>query len=108
MALDPKEAARQNTGGRYVQDGGEIPRITIDSLGLPSLGFLKLDVEGSEPFALMGARETLKRCRPIVLFEDKYHWIRYGLRPDAVEAVLRQAGYRSLARAGGDAIWGPA
>lgn len=108
MALDPKEIARQNTGGRYVQDGGEIPRITIDSLALPSLGFLKLDVEGSEPLALMGARATLARCRPIVLFEDKHHWTRYGMRPDAVETILRQASYRSLARAGGDAIWGPA
>lgn len=107
MALDPKELARQNTGGRYVQDGGEIPRITIDYLNLRSLGFLKLDVEGSEPLVLQGARLTLERCRPIVLYEDKAHWSRYGLPGDAVETILRKAHYGPIARAGRDAIWVP-
>jgi FkbM family methyltransferase len=107
--LDPRAAALKNTGARFVQDGSEIPRVTIDSLALPSLGFLKLDIEGSEPLALEGARETLQRCRPIVLFECKGFWRdRYHLPVDAPQQVLMRVGYRQLTVAGKDLIWGPA
>lgn len=108
MALDKKQAARGNTGGRYVVSGGTIPVERIDDWNLPHLGFLKLDVEGSEPFALAGAVETLKRCRPIVLFEDKAFWQRYGLPKFAPQDFLMGIGYRFLASVGRDAIWGPA
>lgn len=43
---------------------------TLDSLSLPSLGLLKVDVEGSEPQVLRGARETIQRCRPILYVEN--------------------------------------
>jgi FkbM family methyltransferase len=112
MALDARAAELQNTGGRYVQEAVNgsvsIPRITLDSLELPTCGFLKLDIEGSEPLALLGARKTLKRCRPIVLFENKKFWRRYGLPDEAPQDVLLRARYRPLERAGCDLIWGPA
>lgn len=107
LHLDPKQAARKNTGARYVRDGGTIPRETLDSWALPTLGFLKLDVEGSEPYVLMGARETLARCRPIVLFENKRFWTRYGLQADAPQYLLTIAGYQRRAVVGADEIWGP-
>ncbi len=31
--------------------------------------FMKIDVEGAELLVLKGARETLKRCKPVVVFE---------------------------------------
>ncbi len=43
----------------------------IDDLELAELDFIKLDVEGYEYQALKGAEQTLKRCRPMVMFEDK-------------------------------------
>jgi FkbM family methyltransferase len=46
-----------------------VPAVTIDSLGLDRLDFLKLDIEGMEPAALSGARETIARCKPIVTAE---------------------------------------
>lgn len=107
MQLDGRAAELKNTGGRYVAEAEKgIPRITIDSLNLSSLGFLKLDVEGSEPLALLGARATLKRCRPIVLFENKGLWRRFGLAPDAPQQILTKAGYQQLEKAGCDLIWG--
>ena len=47
--------------------------VTIDEVlaeeGLDRLDFVKLDVEGSEELALRGAKKSLTRFKPIVLFE---------------------------------------
>lgn len=107
MTLDAANEARANTGGRFVQVGGDIPVITIDSLALPSCGFIKLDIEGSEPMALQGAEQTIRRCRPIVLFENKRLWTRYfNLPKDAVSRFLSGHGYRLLSQVACDQIWG--
>lgn len=109
MALDPANAARKNTGARRLANGTSVRVETIDSWQLETVGFLKLDIEGSEPFALEGAVETLKRCRPIVLFENKRLWSRYYGRPkDAVERILTACRYRHCATVVHDAIWSPA
>lgn len=112
LALDAKQAARKNTGGRYVvdanQQGEGATVVRLDDYAIEALGLLKLDVEGYEPFALEGALDTLARCRPIVLFENKAFWTRYGLAADAPQQILTRAGYRFLESVGHDAIWGPA
>lgn len=105
LALDAKQAARGNTGGRYVVPGGVIPVDRVDDLCLPSLGLLKLDVEGSEPAAIEGAVETLKRCKPVVLFEDKKFCTRMGYASDASQKLLAGVGYEHKARVGHDEIW---
>lgn len=50
--------------------GGDIELVTIDSLNIDDLDFIKVDVEGFELQVLQGARRTLSRCKPIVLFEE--------------------------------------
>jgi FkbM family methyltransferase len=108
MRLDAPNEARANTGARFAAPGGDIPVITIDSLDLQDLGFLKLDIEGSEPMALRGAMATLRRCRPIVLFENKWLWTRhFGLPKHAVRDVLLAVGYRQIGQISCDQIWGP-
>ena len=52
-------------------DRVHIPTVTVDSLELPSLGFMKLDVEGHEAQVIEGARETLLKYKPIVMIEYK-------------------------------------
>jgi FkbM family methyltransferase len=105
---DAVNEARANTGARYVTKIGNIPMVTVDSFNLDHIGFLKLDVEGSEPDALRGAVTTIHRCRPIVLFEDKGLWKRhYGLPRDTVQRFLTGIGYQRLERVSMDEIWGP-
>lgn len=47
----------------------KVPTLTIDSLNLQQCTAIKIDVERGEPFVLRGARETLARCRPMMLVE---------------------------------------
>ncbi|MET8837608.1 FkbM family methyltransferase [Micromonospora sp. NPDC004540] len=47
----------------------QVPRITLDSLGLADVRFVKLDIEGHELPALRGAAETIRRDRPALLIE---------------------------------------
>ncbi len=106
--LEPRAEAMKNTGARFVQLGGDIPCERIDDWALPSVGFIKLDIEGSEVDALIGASQTLTRCRPIVLFENKGFCRRFGHAKDGPQAFLASVGYRHIDTAGKDQIWGPA
>lgn len=58
-------------------DAGEpVPRVTLDSLGLQRLDFLKIDVEGMELDVLSGSEQTIGRCRPVISAEaDREHQI---------------------------------
>ncbi len=46
-----------------------VQMVSIDSLALPRLDFLKIDVEGMEDEVLAGAADTIARCRPIMTVE---------------------------------------
>lgn len=106
--LDAKAVALKNTGARFTRVGGPIPCITIDSLDVKTCGFIKLDLEGSEPMAIQGARETLQRCRPILCFENKWLWSRhFGLPKDIVVRELASLRYRLLGQVSHDQFWGP-
>jgi FkbM family methyltransferase len=95
-----------NTMAMFVAEGDEVERISLDSLELDCVDFLKLDVEGSEMNAMLGAEETLKRCKPVVLFEDKDHGRRYGYGREAPSELLMSLGAVWLDTAGCDQIWG--
>ncbi len=105
MVIDERGASLANTGARYTTSGGAIPREVIDEWNLPTLGFLKLDIEGSEADAIKGAAATLQRCRPIVLWENKGFCRRFGYAKDAPQAILTSLGYHEVAIAGCDRIW---
>jgi len=47
-----------------------VPVLTIDSLDLPRLDLLKLDVEGHERAVLRGARGTIENKRPVLYVEN--------------------------------------
>jgi FkbM family methyltransferase len=111
------EAAASDSGGSttlWLPDGGrgaeglasvehkagtpvQVRTITIDSLGLTGVRFIKIDVEGHEAAALRGAAVTIKRDSPALLVELE-------TRHQAIEPViglLAGWGYRGSVLAGG-------
>jgi FkbM family methyltransferase len=64
---------RREVGQPLDYDAGvPVMQVTIDSLRLPRVDLIKLDVEGMEIEALDGARETLARCRPSMFIEHQH------------------------------------
>lgn len=62
-----------NLGGVQIGSGGEkIKTITIDSLHLEKCDFIKIDIEGFETLAFIGGRKTIKKYKPVILFENNY------------------------------------
>jgi FkbM family methyltransferase len=49
--------------------GHVVQSMTVDELNLPRVDAIKIDVQGSDLAAMRGAVETIKRCRPIIVFE---------------------------------------
>ncbi len=64
---------RRELGQAVDYDAGvPVMQVTIDSLRLPRVDLIKLDVEGMEIEVLEGARETLGRCRPAMFIEHQH------------------------------------
>lgn len=74
------EITPENTGATHVRlDGsGAIQMRRLDDFALQDVDFIKIDVEGYERLVLEGGRETLLRCRPVVIIEQKEFGLRYG------------------------------
>jgi len=60
-----------NYGGMSMGVGGEraLAR-TLDWYNLTDVSLVKVDVQGAEPLAFWGARDTIRRCLPAVAYED--------------------------------------
>ena len=65
-----------------------VPVVTIDSLKLPRLDFIKIDVEGIEEDVLEGAKVSIKNSHPIMMIEI--------IKSDqqSIENFLLQMGYK--------------
>lgn len=97
-----------NAGAHYVGGSeGAFPIITVDSLDLPACDFLCLDIEGFEPHALRGAEQTIRRFRPVIMFEEKGLSERYyGVPRDTAEKWVLglDVGYRLRTKIRADVI----
>jgi FkbM family methyltransferase len=59
-----------NLGGMQLGlDGENVNMLTVDTLNLICCDFMKIDVEGAEHLVIYGARDTIKKYRPVVFFE---------------------------------------
>ena len=84
----------RNFGGVSLLGEGErsqtekVKMIAIDSLELPRVDFIKMDIEGMEEAALRGAEKTLDRSRPIIMAE----WL--GQSRDLPAYLLKDLDYQ--------------
>lgn len=97
---------KHNTGQRHVVVGDDYTVITLDSLCL-SPDFIKLDVEGMEWHALKGGEQTIRRCKPVIMFEENGLNRRYGIKDGEVGALLESWGAKRVlvTRKGSDEDW---
>lgn len=84
---------------------GPVDVCTIDSLGLPALDLLQLDVEGFELPALRGAEATILAHSPLIVVELKGHGEQYGYTDQELVDWLQQRGYRKIGVAHRDVIF---
>lgn len=76
-----------SSGGTHVSGHGMIPMITLDSLELPGLDFLKIDCEGYELEVLLGGEQTIRRCKPCCIVEQKQHKMKENFGTKGTPAV---------------------
>jgi FkbM family methyltransferase len=63
-------ATRRSGRSRATDDGDiTVEQITIDRIHLPRCDLIYLDIEGFELPALVGAKETIKKFRPVIAVE---------------------------------------
>lgn len=81
-----------------------VQQLALDTLQLPRVDLIKIDIEGMEMEALAGAVDTIARCRPVVLIEQ-IKSDRDGMRAWLAERgyELADAGMNLLAIHSGDA-----
>lgn len=60
-----------SSGDSWVSGDGDIPMRRLDDFDLQDVDFIKLDCEGYELPALKGGEQTLIRCRPTIIVEQK-------------------------------------
>lgn len=83
----------------------DVPLRTLDSFGLASVDFLKVDCEGYEWFVIKGGEQTIRKNKPCVIVEQKPRMAqKYGLDETEAVSLLQSWGAKLRAELAGDYI----
>lgn len=103
----PQDRAVSNGAMRCTDERGEVPSASLDLFQFPeTVDLIWLDVEGMELRALIGAQDTIKEQRPVVVIEERdFPWQKnYSMTP---AQWLEARGYRRFGKTHADAIFVP-
>lgn len=102
------KTAPTSSGDSWISGEGNIPMRRLDDFGFNDVDFIKIDTEGAEELVIRGGLETIKRCRPIMVVEQKGHEVtHFGLKKDGAIALLWDIGMKPLCKPiSGDWIMG--
>jgi FkbM family methyltransferase len=68
--------------------------VTLDEI-IPQndkIAFIKIDIEGGEFHAMKGGIETIRRCKPVIVFEGSNRSTgQYGVKPDDVYLLVTES-----------------
>jgi FkbM family methyltransferase len=103
--ISPKDT--NNWGGAFINTGRtkklpghnliRIPAVRLDEYAFQKrpISFIKIDIEGAEPFALRGAKNILRNDRPVILSEVHPGQLAQvaGITPNDFLNQMKQYGY---------------
>lgn len=97
-----------SSGNTHVSTNGTPATVdmrTLDSYTLKHVDLLKIDCDGYEYFVVLGALDTIRRCRPVIVVEQKDGFgPRYGRGNHDAVNLLMERGASVVANVGGDFI----
>ncbi len=102
------ESEQGSSGNTKIVGDGDIELRTLDSFKLDGVDLIKIDTEGFELPVLRGAVETINRCRPVIVVEQKRDMAeQMGLPKLGAVAFLVDQGYRLAREISGDYLMVP-
>lgn len=95
-----------NVGSAHVSPDGEwVEVITLDSLRIGPVDFIKIDIEGFEYEAIVGGEQLIRTSRPTMIVEQKRdNAERYGRGQWDAVSLLKDWGMREVKVIGGDHV----
>lgn len=95
---------RASLGSHSVTKGRDVIMFALDDIVIDDLDLLQLDIEGYELCALIGAKQTIQRCGPVIQVELRGFTERYGGSDAEVVKFLTDLGYREAGRQPGNDV----
>jgi FkbM family methyltransferase len=85
----------QNAGKSHCESDGDIQTVALDSLPIDGdVKLIKMDIEGFEAKAIRGARNLIRRCKPVMIVEVNSEALkRSGDSEDELLAIIEEVGY---------------
>ena len=85
------------------------PPLSVACGALRSPSGANLTIEGAETDALLGATETIAKCRPVIGLEDRrsQHYWRFGYKQGPSKMLIKDFGYKRIASYHLDVILAP-
>lgn len=95
------KTTKGSSGDTHVAGPGEIEMSTLDSI-IPQdvpVDFIKIDTEGMELPIIKGAKQTILRCRPVMMVEQKGHEVtHFGFEKEGAIKYLKELGMKPLCK----------
>ena len=96
----------KDIGGVQINGIGLTPCFKIDQLNLPDCNLIQLDVEGYEVDAILGAKNTIEKYKPVLCIEFCDKWLkRYNNNVSKLSQLLKKLNYKEVDSYGVDKIF---